>query len=237
MPALRDIVVKLEFALLAAALAVAGGAWAFVELAETARDSQSHVLDRRILLAFRSSGEGSPPIGPSWLPEAVRDVTSLGSATVLVFITAATVVYLLITRRRAAALFVFVAVAGGQILSSLLKLMIDRARPDIVPHLAEVQTASFPSGHAMLAAVTYLTLGALAARIAPGRAVSAYILGLAILVTLAVGISRVYLGVHWPSDVLAGWCAGAAWAMLCWLIAQWVLRRGGRTAETDDPAP
>ena len=236
MPALREIVGKLEFALLAAALAVAGGAWAFVELAETVRDSQSHDLDRRILLAFRSSGEGSPPIGPSWLPEAVRDVTSLGSATVLVFITAAMVVYLLITRRRAAALFVFVAVAGGQILSSLLKLVIDRARPDIVPHLAEVQTASFPSGHAMLAAVTYLTLGALAARIAPGRAVSAYILGLAILVTLAVGVSRIYLGVHWPSDVLAGWCAGAAWAMLCWLIAQWVLRRGGRTAATDEPA-
>jgi len=234
MPAIREIVGKLEFAILAAAIAVAGGAWAFVELAEVARDGEPHELDRRILLAFRTSGEGSPPIGPSWLPEAVRDVTSLGSATVLVFITAAMVIYLLITRRRAAALYVFVAVAAGQVLSSLLKHLIDRARPDIVPHLAEVQTASFPSGHAMLSAVTYLTLGALAARIAPGRAVSAYILGLAILVTFAVGISRLYLGVHWPTDVLAGWSAGAAWAMLCWLVAQWVLRRGGRTAASDN---
>ena len=231
MPALREIVGKLEFALLAAAVVVAGGAWAFIELAETARETQSHELDRQILLAFRSGGEGSTPIGPSWLPEAVRDVTALGSATVLIFVTVATVVYLLITSRRAAAFFVFVAVAGGQILSSLLKEVIDRARPDIVPHLAEVQTASFPSGHAMLSAVTYLTLGALAARIAPGRAISGYILGLAILLTLVVGLSRVYLGVHWPSDVVAGWCAGASWAMLCWLVAQWVLRRGGRDAE------
>ena len=235
MPAFREIVGKLEFALLAAALVVAGGAWAFLELAETAREAQAHALDRRILLAFRTGGEGSPPIGPSWLPEAVRDVTALGSATILIFVTAATVIYLLITSRRAAALFVFVAVAGGQILSSLLKMVIDRARPDIVPHLAEVQTASFPSGHAMLSAVTFLTLGALAARIAPGRAVSGYILGLAIFLTLAVGLSRIYLGVHWPSDVLAGWCAGAAWAMLCWLVAQWVLRRGGQARAADDP--
>jgi undecaprenyl-diphosphatase len=227
MPAIREIVGKIEFALLAAALVVAGGAWAFMELAETTREAESHVLDRRILLAFRSAGEGSPPIGPSWLSEAVRDVTSLGSATVLAFVTIATVIYLLITGKRAAALFVLLAVAGGQILSSMLKLVIDRARPDIVPHLAEVHTASFPSGHAMLSAVTYLTLGALAARIVPGRIASGYILGLAMFLTLAVGLSRIYLGVHWPSDVLAGWCAGAAWAMLCWLVAQVVLRRGG----------
>ena len=236
MPALREVLGKVEFALLAAALAVAGGAWAFLELAETARESQAHVLDRRILLAFRSAGEGSPPIGPSWLPEAVRDVTALGGTTVLAFVTLATVVYLLITGRRAAALFVFVAVAGGQLLSSVLKLVIDRARPDIVPHLAEVQTASFPSGHAMLSAVTYLTLGALAARIVPGRVASGYILGLAILLTVSVGLSRIYLGVHWPSDVLAGWSAGAAWAMLCWLIAQWLLRRGGKARASDGRA-
>jgi undecaprenyl-diphosphatase len=227
MPTLKEIAGKIEFAVLAAAVVVAGGLYGFLEMAEVARGEEGHALDTTILLAFREPGNPAQPIGPFWLPDAVRDITGLGSAVVLISVTTATIVYLLMIRKHVAALFVFVAVAGGQVLSSLLKLGIDRPRPDVVPHLAEVHTLSFPSGHAMLATVTYLTLGALAARIAPGRATSIYILAIAILVTLAVGLSRVYLGVHWPSDVVAGWCAGAAWAMLCWLAAQWMLRRGG----------
>lgn len=219
---------RIRTGLAAVALAVVSGlaAWTLAIRSGMALDERIRSLDRDILLAFRTDGTGSPPVGPVWLQEAVRDVTSLGSTVVLAFVTFATVAYLLITHRRAGALFVFVAVASGQILSSLLKLVIDRARPDIVPHLAEVHTASFPSGHAMLSAVTYLTLGALAARIVPERAARAYILGLAMVTTLAVGISRIYLGVHWPSDVLGGWCVGAVWAMLCWLAARWALRRG-----------
>jgi undecaprenyl-diphosphatase len=133
----------------------------------------------------------------------------------------------MIVRKPAAALFVFVSVAGGQLLSSVLKLGVDRPRPELVSHLADVHTLSFPSGHAMMSAVTYLTLGALLARIMPNTALRIYVLGVAILATFLVGASRVYLGVHWPSDVLAGWCAGAAWAMLCWLIARLMLRRAG----------
>lgn len=219
---------RIEFSVLLAAITIAGGLFGFVEMMEIARGSEPRGFDTAILLALREPGNSATPIGPFWLPEAVRDVTALGSASVLIFITAAVIIYLLITRRGAAALFVFLSVAGGQLLSSLLKLGIDRPRPDIVPHLTEVQTLSFPSGHAMLSAVTYLTLGALAARVAPSRTVKIYLLGLGLLATFLVGASRVYLGVHWPSDVLAGWCAGAAWAMLCWLVAQWFLRR--RTA-------
>ena len=211
---------KIEFSVLLAGIVVAGGLWGFIEMAEVARDTTAHAFDTDILLAFREAGSTDDPVGPPWLEEAVRDITGLGSMIVLVLVTAATIFYLLLIGKRREALLMLVAVGGGQILSSLLKLGIDRPRPDLVPHLAEVQTLSFPSGHAMMAAVTYLTLGSMLAGIVPGRATKIYVLGVAVLVTLMVGLSRIYLGVHWPSDVLAGWCAGFAWAMLCWLVAR-----------------
>jgi undecaprenyl-diphosphatase len=217
---------KIEFSVLLAGLAIAGSLWGFVELAEVARDAAPRAFDTEILLAFRAPGQPEDPVGPAWLEEAVRDITSLGSTVVLVLMTAAAIFYLLLIRKWLGAAFVLLAVGGGQILSSLLKLGVDRPRPDLVSHLAGVSTLSFPSGHAMLSAVTYLTLGSMLAAIVPGRATKIYVLCLAVLITLMVGASRVYLGVHWPSDVLAGWCAGFAWAMLCWLAARPFLRRG-----------
>lgn len=216
---------KIEFVVLFAWLVIAGGLWGFVELMEVARDTAPHGFDTEILLAFRVAGDPSTPIGPFWMEEAVRDVTSLGGTVVLVFITLATIVYLLLAGNRQAALFVLAAIGGGQILSSALKLGVDRPRPDLVSHLVDVHTLSFPSGHAMLSAVTYLTLGALLTHILPDRVTKLYVLSLAVLLTFGVGVSRIYLGVHWPSDVLAGWCAGAAWAMLCWLAARRFMRR------------
>ena len=222
---------KVQFSVLLAGAIVAGGLWGFVELSEVARDTSAHAFDTRILLMFRTPGDPDNPIGPLWVEEAMRDITALGSASVLILITAGVVLYLLLTGRRSAALLVFVSVAGGQVLSSLLKLGIDRPRPELVSHLAEVYTMSFPSGHAMLSAVTYLTLGALLARIEKRRATKIYVLSVAVLITVLVGASRVYLGVHWPSDVLAGWCAGFAWAMLCWLVANFLRQRGGLREE------
>ncbi|WP_136620763.1 MULTISPECIES: phosphatase PAP2 family protein [Mesorhizobium] len=229
---------RVEFPVLLAGLVIAAGLWGFEELMEVARATTPHAFDTEILLAFRKAGQPDSPIGPLWLEGAMRDITSLGSSAVLVLITAATILYLLLIRRPATALFLFVAVAGGQVLSSLLKVGIDRPRPELVSHLVTETSLSFPSGHAMLSAVTYLTLGALAARFLPGRTTKIYVLSLAVLTTLLVGISRIYLGVHWPSDVLAGWCAGFVWAMLCWLTARawqrWHGQRLNGDIETTD---
>jgi undecaprenyl-diphosphatase len=219
----------IEFPVLLAGLVIAAGLWGFEELMEVARATTPHAFDTEILLAFRKAGQPDNPIGPAWLEGAMRDITSLGSASVLVLVTTGVIVYLLLVRRPGAALLMFVAVAGGQVLSSTLKVDIDRPRPELVSHLVDVASLSFPSGHAMLSAVTYLTLGSMAARALPGRTTKIYVVALAVLTTVLVGISRIYLGVHWPSDVLAGWCAGFAWAMLCWLVARAVQRWRGQT--------
>jgi undecaprenyl-diphosphatase len=222
---------RIEFNVLLAWLVIAGGLWGFVELLEVARDATPRSFDTEILLAFRTPGNTSDPLGPLWVEEAMRDLTALGSTSVLVLILLSVIVYLLLAGKAKMALFIFASVAGGQLLSSLLKLGVDRPRPELVSRLAEVYTLSFPSGHAMLAAVTYLTLGSLLARALPKRVLKAYVIVVAAIATLLVGVSRIYLGVHWPSDVLAGWCAGAAWAMLCWLISRRVLPRASEQAD------
>lgn len=221
----RSILSRIELPILLAGLALAGALWSFMELVEIARASTPHDLDMRILLAFRVEGHPDTPIGPPWLEDAVRDITALGSVSVLVLIVAAVFIYFLLVGQGGTALFVFLAVASGQILSSWMKVGVSRPRPELVSHLAAETSMSFPSGHAMLSAVTYLTLGALATRVLPGRVTRAYVLLLAVFVTLMVGASRVYLGVHWPSDVLAGWCAGFAWALSWWLVARLPWRR------------
>ncbi len=121
---------------------------------------------------------------------------------------------------------VFGAVLSGTIVSQLLKIGFARPRPDLVPYGTEVFTASFPSGHAMMSAVVYLTLGALLARTESRRRVKSYVMAIAAVLTLLVGLSRIYLGVHWPSDVVAGWALGAGWAAFAWLVMLWLQGRG-----------
>jgi undecaprenyl-diphosphatase len=183
-------------------------------------------FDAWLLRALRSRTDPSDPLGPRWVEEVARDLTGLGGMAVLALITAASVCYLLMMRKRHAGMFVLAAVLGGLLLSTFLKEAFDRSRPDLVSHLSHVFTDSFPSGHSMMSALTYLTLGTLLARMHKDRHVQRFFLVTAILITLLVGISRVYLGVHWPSDVLAGWAFGAVWAALCWRLAMWFQRRG-----------
>lgn len=210
---------------LAILLLIAGALLAFAELAGEVVEGDTRAFDESLLLALRSPADTADPIGPRWVEVAMRDLTSLGGTAVLTAVTLATLGYLLLAGKRATAALVAVAVLGGSLLSALLKSGFERPRPDLVAHLVEVSSQSFPSGHAMLSAVTWLTLGTLLATVQPTRRLKAYVLGVGISITLLVGASRVYLGVHWPTDVLAGWCVGTAWALLCWLVAG-RLRRG-----------
>lgn len=223
-------------------LAICGAAFSlygFVELADDMREGDTRDFDRVLLLAFREPHDLTDPIGPGWFEEVMRDFTALGGHAVLTSIVLAVVGFLLLTRKRRFALLVALSVTAGMGLSSLLKSAFARPRPDLVAHATEVYTHSFPSGHAMLSAVVYLTLGALLARSRAEPRVKIYLLSVAVLLTLLVGVSRVYLGVHWPSDVLAGWAIGSAWALICWLVMLWLQSRGkvGKpSAGVSDPA-
>ncbi|MBB3771728.1 undecaprenyl-diphosphatase [Angulomicrobium tetraedrale] len=224
-----------EFGLLLALAGAAAGLLAFALIAEEMVEGDSHGFDEAILLAFRAPGDSAEPLGPAWLEIVVRDITALGSTTVLALVTLVVVGFLITDGKRSAALFVALATAGGGIMSYVLKIGFDRPRPDLVAHLVDVHTLSFPSGHAMGSAVTYLTLGALIVRTEARRRLKIYVLAVAIALTLVIGLSRIYLGVHWPTDVLAGWSAGSAWALACWTLALWLQRRG--RIETDAPSP
>jgi undecaprenyl-diphosphatase len=212
--------------LLIVVILLAGALSGFAELADEVADGETHAFDRAVMLSMREAGDPDDPAGPEWLELAARDITSLGGTMVLALLTVAAVGFMLMNRRWGGAIFVAVSVAGGSLMSAGLKDLFDRPRPDLVPHAVEVTSASFPSGHAMLAMVTYLTLGALLAEVQPRRRFKVYILSWAIGLSLLVGLSRVYLGVHWPTDVLAGWCIGSAWALACGSVAYWLQRRG-----------
>lgn len=202
-----------------------GTIWGFVELADEVLEGETNALDERLLLALRNAEDLSDPLGPHWLEEMGRDFTALGGVGILTLITFSTLGFLLLRRQFHACLYIAVAVGGAIVMSSLLKMGFDRPRPDLVAHGSYVYTASFPSGHSMMASAVYFTLAALLASLELSGRVRAYLLAIAALFSFLVGISRVYLGVHWPTDVLAGWAAGIAWALLCWLVGQQLQRR------------
>jgi undecaprenyl-diphosphatase len=204
----------------------AGVLLAFAKLADAVGDGGTRAFDERLLVALRTPGNLADPIGPKWFEEMMRDFTAMGSTGVLTLMVLTIAGFLAMTRKGYAAFFVLVSVIGGVLISQSMKWAYARPRPELVPHGAEVYTASFPSGHSMMAAVVYLTLGALLARTLADRAVKIYVLAVAVFATILVGVSRVYLGVHWPTDVLAGWALGAAWALICGLVMTWLQTRG-----------
>jgi undecaprenyl-diphosphatase len=199
---------------------------AFVGIAEYVSAGATQRIDERTLMALRQPSDARLPIGPRWLGEVGRDLTALGGVAVLSLLTLAICGYLWLRGMYRAMILILSATLGALVVSTLLKMSFDRPRPSAVPHLASVYTSSFPSGHSMLSATVFLTLGTLMGQFAKQRRLKAYFLLIALVLTLLVGVSRVYLGVHYPTDVLAGWAAGLAWASLCWLIARYLQQRG-----------
>jgi undecaprenyl-diphosphatase len=217
--------VTAEAGLLFSIALVSGLVLAFLQIADLVEEDDMAAFDDAILMFFRDPTNIDQVIGPLWLHEMVRDITALGSFALLGLIVAGVCFYLLMLRLRAEALLVLISVLGGTLISTVLKMTYDRPRPDLEA-MSHQFTSSFPSGHAMLSAVTFLTLGALLSKLAPTRALRIYSFSAAIFLTLLVGTSRVFMGVHYPSDVLAGWCVGAAWALLCSAAAVLLQRFG-----------
>jgi undecaprenyl-diphosphatase len=197
---------------------------AFFELADEVREPGTIALDNRILLALRDAPGN--PVGPAWMERFWIEITTLGSATVLSLVSLIAAGCLLILRRLRMVLTLVAGVLGGWAFSAFLKQAIARPRPDVVEHLTAVSSLSFPSGHSMMSAVIYPALGAILARATPNPVLKLYVIGVALAVTAVIGLSRIYLGVHYPTDVLAGWCVGMCWALVCWVVTQLLQRRG-----------
>jgi len=221
-----------EMAVLLALAGVVAGVWGFALLADEVLEGGTQAFDQKLLLAFRRS-DTREMLGPPAVQQAGRDISALGGVVVLTLVTAIAAGFLALDAKKHMALFLLGSVLSGLMASTLLKDLFHRARPDLVPFDVYVSGASFPSGHSMMAAVTYLTLGALLARSQSRKRLKAYFLLVAMLLTFAVGVSRVYLGVHWPTDVMAGWTAGAVWALLCWLTARRLQSRRTLERESD----
>lgn len=211
----------------------------FIALSDEVREQETQHFDERVLLSLRRADNPEEPRGPRWLAEAARDVTALGGVSVLTLVVCAVSGFLVLVRRWRTLALVVGSTVGGAVVNALLKRLFDRPRPTVVPHLTHVLTESFPSGHAMLSAIVYLTLGALLAQLVERRWLRAYLVGVALALTLLIGLTRVYLGVHYPTDVLGGWMAGLAWALLTATLARAAKRRspGLREESRGDTAP
>ena len=205
------------------------GLFAFIRLTGRVVDGTTVDFDYQLLLMLRNPADLADPVGPEWLEVIVRDLTALGGVVTLGLLTLAVCGYFWLQHKPRMALFVLLSIAGGSLFNSVLKEFFERPRPDLVPHSTAAAMSSFPSGHAMMSAVAYLTLGALLAHASSKISIKIYILGWSLVLTILVGVSRVYLGVHWPTDIIAGWIAGGVWALLSLLASRWFVSNSAAT--------
>ena len=166
----------------------------FVRLAGEVTDGETQAFDTKIMQALRSPTDSSKPLGPAWMENALLDLTALGGSTVLGLAVLSVVGFLLLQSRYRTAVFVAITAISGEVLTAAMKAAFNRPRPSIVTPLRAVFSTSFPSGHAMESAIVYLTLGAILMRVAKSPLTKAYIMGIAVLLTMLVGVSRVVPG-------------------------------------------
>ena len=228
-----------EIALLTALFVGAVGVLTFIEVADDMTEADGRAFDAAILDALRPHADPGHAWGPWWLEEAMADVTSLGGISVLGLFAVAVVGFLVIQRKRLSALMLLIGLAGGVALSEGFKGVFERERPPAQFQAVDTLNASFPSGHALLSTVFYLTVGVMLARVLPSKRLKAWVMAMAVIVAMLVGLSRIYLGAHWATDVFAGWSLGAAWAMALWLVAHLIERfqRRHHAPLQDEPAP
>jgi undecaprenyl-diphosphatase len=219
----RDLV-RRESKLLLTLLVIVASVWIFLMVANAVSGGVVQEFDEKVLLSLRQADRGEVPRGPAWLSEVMRDVTSLGGGPVITIVTLSVIGYLALRRSHRWLVLLVIATLGGLALEIGLKMIFDRGRPNVVPHLMTADSLSFPSGHSMMSTIVYLTLAALIAPQLPNRRSRLYVIAIAAFLAFIIGVSRVYLGVHYPSDVLGGWSIGLGWATLCWL-ASWSLER------------
>ncbi len=201
----------------------------FAVLVAAIASGHSFAFDRNLIMLFREPGNPAVPIGPAWFQEAVRDMTALGSFVGLFFMTTAATLTLWLCGYRRLATGLVGSVLMALLVSNGLKIVIARDRPDIVAHTALTFTASFPSGHAFLSAATMLSIAGFVGLASRRDDIALLCLALAWVMVLLIGLSRIYLGVHWPTDVLGGWCLGIVWSSIA---TAWF----GRWVRASDPA-
>lgn len=227
---------RAEFAVTAALGVLAAAVLAFAEITDEVGEGESAGFDQAVLEALRVPGDPAEPVGPAWFDLAVFDLTALGSIAVLVTVALIAGGYLMLCRQYGKAALLGVALGGGVVLSEALKGVFARSRPPEAYWMADAVNHSYPSGHALLSAVVYLTIGVMLARAVKLRTLRIYVVAAATMLVVVVGLSRVYLGVHWTTDVLAGWSVGAAWACVLWLVAGGLRRREGSAAPREGVA-
>lgn len=209
----------------------------FIEVADDVMEGDTHAIDTKLLMLLRDGNDPQTALGPHWVQEMVRDISGLGGIVILALVTVGAALYLAMMKKGGQALYLIACITIGTLLSNALKFGFARPRPDLVPHGSYVFTNSFPSGHSMMSALVFLCVGALLARAHKSYAMKIYFLGTSIFLTVAIGISRVYLGVHWPSDVLAGWLVGGSAAVSFWLIEWAWTEKPWKKELTPSPTP